>query len=161
MLACGASAQTANLLFRAGAAKVDITPDESKLPGNIEGIHDRIYSRAIVVDNGVTSAALVTVDTGMILEQLWKNLTKKIEKELGIPAENILLTPTHTHSGVMGPHPDLESSVFNSVKMARERLQPARIGYGSGVSYINVNRNIIDPKTRRWWEGPNYDGPSG
>jgi hypothetical protein len=28
------------------------------------------------------------------------------------------------------------------------------------VSYINVNRNIIDPKTRRWWEGPNYDGPS-
>jgi len=37
---------------------------------------------------------------------------------------------------------------------------PARIGYGTGVSYINVNRNIIDPKTRRWWEWPNYDGPS-
>ena len=34
------------------------------------------------------------------------------------------------------------------------------MGYGTGVSYINVNRNIIDPKTRRWWEGPNYDGPS-
>jgi hypothetical protein len=37
---------------------------------------------------------------------------------------------------------------------------PARVGYGSGVSYLNVNRNIIDPKTRRWWEGPNYEGPS-
>jgi len=23
-----------------------------------------------------------------------------------------------------------------------------------------VNRNIIDAKTRRWWEGPNYEGPS-
>jgi hypothetical protein len=23
-----------------------------------------------------------------------------------------------------------------------------------------VNRNIIDPETRRWWEGPNYEGPS-
>ena len=46
------------------------------------------------------------------------------------------------------------------MQLAKERLQPARIGYGTGVSYINVNRNIIDPKTHRWWEGPNYDGPS-
>ncbi|MFC1494291.1 neutral/alkaline non-lysosomal ceramidase N-terminal domain-containing protein [Thermodesulfobacteriota bacterium] len=160
MFSCSASAQTAKLLFKAGAAKVDITPDESKLPKNIEGIHDRLYSRAIVIDNGITSAALVTVDTGMIFEQLWKNLTQKIEKELGIPAQNILLTPTHTHSGLMGPDPDLEGNIFKSVKMAKEKLQPARIGYGTGVSYVNVNRNIIDPKTRRWWEGPNYDGPS-
>jgi hypothetical protein len=28
------------------------------------------------------------------------------------------------------------------------------------LSYLNVNRNIIDNDTRRWWEGPNYDGPS-
>ena len=34
------------------------------------------------------------------------------------------------------------------------------MAYGTGVSHINVNRNIIDPKTNRWWEGPNYDGPS-
>jgi neutral ceramidase len=160
MLAFSASAQTANLLFKAGAAKVDVTPQEKDLPKNIEGIHDRLYSRAIVVDNGETRAALITVDTGMIFEQLWKNVTQKIEKELGIPTENILLTPTHTHSGIMGPHPGLEDNIFKSVKLAKEKLQPARIGYGTGVSYINVNRNIIDPKTRRWWEGPNYDGPS-
>jgi neutral ceramidase len=160
MFASGVSAQNTDLLFKAGAAKVDITPDESKLPKNIEGIHDRLYSRAIVIDNGKTGAALVTVDTGMIFEQLWKNLTQKIEKELGIPAENILLTPTHTHSGIMGPDPDLEGNIFKSVKLAKETLQSARIGYGTGVSYLNVNRNIIDPKTRRWWEGPNYDGPS-
>ena len=46
------------------------------------------------------------------------------------------------------------------VRLAKQRLAPARVGYGTGVSYINVNRNIIDPKTRRWWEGPNYEGPS-
>ena len=33
-------------------------------------------------------------------------------------------------------------------------------GYGTGVSYINVNRQIVDPKTGRWWEGANYEGPS-
>lgn len=50
--------------------------------------------------------------------------------------------------------------IVESVRLARQRLAPARIGYGTGVSYINVNRNIIDPKTHRWWEGPNYEGPS-
>jgi hypothetical protein len=39
-------------------------------------------------------------------------------------------------------------------------MMPARVGYGTGVSYINVNRQIIDRKTGRWWEGPNYDGAS-
>jgi hypothetical protein len=53
-----------------------------------------------------------------------------------------------------------EDNVFTSVRLAKEKLQPARIAYGTGVSYINVNRNIIDPRTRQWWEGPNYDGPS-
>ncbi len=159
-LARGASGQNADLLFKAGAAKVDITPDENKLPENIDGILDRLYSRAIVVENNVTSAALVTVDTGMIFEQTWKNVSQRIEKELGIPARNVLLTATHTHSGVMWLDPDLEDNIFRSVKMAKEKLRPARIGYGTGVSYLNVNRNIIDPRTRRWWEGPNYDGPS-
>src|SRR5688500_6601645 len=34
------------------------------------------------------------------------------------------------------------------------------MGYGTGVSYINVNRQLVDPKTNRWWEGPNREGPS-
>jgi len=54
----------------------------------------------------------------------------------------------------------LEQKIVESVKQAKLALQPARMGFGTGVSYINVNRNIIDPKTRGWWEGPNYDGPS-
>jgi hypothetical protein len=40
------------------------------------------------------------------------------------------------------------------------RLQPARVAWGTGQSYINVNRDRVDPVTNRWWEGPNYDGVS-
>jgi neutral ceramidase len=156
----GGFAQATDAPFKAGAAKVDVTPPENEMPNNIEGILDRLYSRAIVVDNGVTSAALITVDTGIIPDSLWKSLTQRIERELGIPIQNVLLTPTHTHSGLMKPGRDYEEKIFKSVKLAKEKLQPARIGYGAGVSYLNVNRNIIDPKTHRWWEGPNYDGPS-
>jgi neutral ceramidase len=146
--------------LKAGAAKVDVTPSADKLPANYEGIYDRIYSRAIVIDNGISSAALVTVDIGMMSDQIWTNLTKRVEKELGIPAKNVMLTATHTHSvpWVMGE--GFEDKIFTSVRLAKEKLQPARLAYGTGVSYINVNRNIIDPKTRQWGEGPNYDGPS-
>jgi hypothetical protein len=52
------------------------------------------------------------------------------------------------------------AKIVESVRLAKQRLAPARVGYGTGVSYINVNRNIIDPKTKQWWEGANYDGPS-
>jgi hypothetical protein len=154
VLSYGVFAQTTPSYFKVGAAKIDITP--TQLPKNLEGILDRIHARAIVIDNGATSAALVSADTGMIGEQVWKAVSQRIENELGIPAQNLIMNPTHTHSasGVTA------EQLFNVIKAAKEKLQSARIGYGTGVSYINVNRNIIDRKTNKWWEGPNYDGPS-
>jgi neutral ceramidase len=145
---------------RVGAAKVDVTPAQNELPKNYLGILDRLYSRAIVLDNGAARAALITVDAGGVSDQIWQTVTQQVEKELGIPATNVLLTATHTHSAPGQQGPGYPQKIIESVRLAKQRLTPARIGYGAGVSFINVNRNIIDPKTRRWWEGPNYEGPS-
>jgi hypothetical protein len=146
--------------LRAGAAKVDITPAERDLPQNYEGILDHLYSRAIVLESGRTSAALITVDIGVIFEEVWEAVARRLETDLGIPRENVLLTATHTHSAPFQLRPDLAELIVESVKLAQRNAMSARVGYGTGVSHINVNRNIIDPETRRWWEGPNYDGPS-
>ena len=146
--------------FRAGAAKVDVTPSEIELPKNWHGILDRLYSRAIVLDNGASRAALITVDDGGVSDMTWRTVTQRVEKELGIPTSNVFLTATHTHSALRQRGPDYPQKIFESVKLAQRNLAPARLGYGTGVSYINVNRNMIDAKTRRWWEEPNYDGPS-
>jgi neutral ceramidase len=146
--------------FKAGAAKVDVTPAEKDLPRNYDGILDHLYSRAIVLNNGDASAALISVDAGAIPEEIWRSVTQQIEKQLGIPVANVLLTATHTHSAPAQQSSGYVQKIVDSVKLARERLAPARMGYGTGVSYINVNRNILDPKTKRWWEGANYDGPS-
>jgi neutral ceramidase len=151
---------------------VDVTPAQSELPSSYTGILDRVYSRAIVIDNGVTSAALVTADVMSLSNAVWKRVSDRIAAELGIPAKNIVITTTGTHSVPMsrpgqaggGPFADpgsaLDDKIVSSVRMAKEKLQPARMSYGTGVSYINVNRSIIDPKTHRWWEGANYDAPS-
>jgi hypothetical protein len=139
--------------LRAGAAKVDITPEPSAQP-----VLDRLHSRAIVIADGATTAALITVDAIAINDNLWRTVTGRLEKELEIPAQNVFLTATHTHSG--GGGGSTADKIVASVKMAKDRLQPARMGYGTGVSYINVNRAMIDPETRLWREGPNYDGVS-
>src|SRR5665213_1922171 len=78
--------------FRAGAAKVDVTPSEKELPRNWHGILDRLYSRAIVLDNGASRAALITVDDGAVSDATWRTVTERVEKELGIPASNVLMT---------------------------------------------------------------------
>jgi neutral ceramidase len=146
--------------LRVGAAKVDVTPVEGELPKNSQGILDRLYARAIVLESGTSTAALVTVDAGAIPDAIWQAVTRQLQTEMGIPTANVLLTATHTHSAGAQRGPDYTRKIVESVRLARQKLMPARMGYGTGVSHINVNRHIIDRKTKRWWEGPNYDGPS-
>ena len=154
------TAYAQNSGLRAGAAKVDVTPADKDLPKSYEGILDHLYSRAIVIDNGTSNAALVSLDAGAIPDPLWQNVTRQVESELGIPAKNVFITATHTHSAPGQQGAAYTEKIVESVRLAKERLAPARIGYGTGVSYININRNIIDPQTKRWWEGPNYEGVS-
>ena len=146
--------------LQVGAAKVDVTPAETELTGLYQGILDHLYTRAIVIGNGSTAAALVSVDAGGIPDPLWRQVSSQVESELGIPATNLLITATHTHSAPRQRGPEYAEKIVESVRLAQQRMQPARVGYGTGVSYINVNRNIIDPETKRWWEGANYEGPS-
>jgi hypothetical protein len=147
--------------LKAGAAKVDVTPPADKLPKNFRGILDHLYARAIVIDNGAQKAALVTLDAGAIPPPLWKDVSERVAAKFGIPADNLILTATHTHSVPFGGNViDYADGAVEAVRQALAKAQPAEMAYGTGVSYINVNRNIIDPETHRWWEGPNYAGPS-
>jgi len=156
--------------FRVGAAKVDVTLAE--LPKNYLGVLDHVYARAIVIDNGHTSAAVITLDAGGVPTSLWEHVTQRIQKELGIPSMNVLITATHSHS-VPGPYRrtatgmeatpaavDYENKVFQAAKTAKDAAKPARMTYGTGVSYLNVQRDQIDAQTHAWWEGANYGGPS-
>lgn len=146
--------------LKVGAAKVDVTPAASALPKTMLGVLDPLNVRAIVVDDGKTRAAMVTVDAGAISTETWQRVSARIERELGIPATNLVLTATHTHSAPFMRGEGFEAKIFEAVGKAAAAAKPARMAYGTGVSYINVNRNIIDPQNRRWWEGPNYQGVS-
>ena len=152
-----APASSANL--RVGASRVDITPSAAELPQNYTGVNDNIFARAIVVANGSTKAAMITVDIGAMSTETWTNVVQRAEA-LGIPAAHLILTATHSHSVPRLSGSAFEDKIVQAIQEADSRLQPAVMDFGSGVSYVNVNRNIIDPENRRWWEGPNYEGVS-
>jgi hypothetical protein len=53
--------------FRVGAARVDITPPADPAnPPSGKYAHERLYVRAIVLDNGSARAALIGADQGML-----------------------------------------------------------------------------------------------
>lgn len=173
----GASAQAGQL--SAGAAKVEITPPADALPAGYKAIHDPVYARAIVVDNQQTKAVLLSADLVMVSDDFYEALAQAIAQELACPLEQILIAATHTHSSPVPhtrPSPGQTSNTFLSfdpayaarimqgalaaVRQAHANLQPARLGYGTGQFYMNVNRDAIHPQTRTWHQGPNLNGPS-
>ena len=122
------NAALAQTTLRAGAAKVDVTPSAGELPKNSLGVLDRLYARAIVLENGTTSAALITVDAGAIPDALWQTVSGQIETELGIPPARVLLTATHTHSAGGPRGSNYSQNIVQAVRLAKQNLTPARIG---------------------------------
>jgi hypothetical protein len=146
--------------LRVGAGKVDVTPDAESLPDQFVGVLDSLFARAIVIESGGRRAALVTVDAGALGGATWDYVSQRAERELGIRAAHLLLTATHTHSAPFVRDRAFEDRILEAIQRAVDALEPARMAWGTGVSFINVNRNLVEPATNRWWEGPNYDGIS-
>jgi neutral ceramidase len=160
LLAVPALAASQTTELRAGAAKVDITPPTNSLPSGYLGILDPLYARALVLDDGSSRAALITIDAGAVSEEVWQRVSAEADRELKIPRTNVLITATHTHSAPRDSAERVTKGILEAIRSAIATLQPAQVRLGSGQSHINVNRNIIHPETRRWWEGVNHDGPS-
>jgi hypothetical protein len=76
--------------IRVGAARVDITPAVgAALPmsgyGNrtqgFKGIHDHIYVRAIVLDNGATQVAVVAWELIFAPDAVWAEVSRRVAAE--------------------------------------------------------------------------------
>ncbi len=144
-----ATGVAANL--RVGAARVDITPPTDPAnPPTGKYAHEHLYVRAIVLDNGSTRAVLIGADQAGLPEIVWTTASKQIAKEVDCPVANIIMSATHTHSG-WGPggpgpgmfHPDpnappppVVGQLLDAVKQAKAKLEPARMGFGIGFSYL-------------------------
>ena len=166
--------------FKAGVAKLDITPTNltNLNPfggGSFTAVHDPIFARALVVSDGTETAAFVTLDAPEVGDMT--PLRQRIERELGIKVDNIMIAATHDHSaprigkvspGALAQDGGPESllyttTVFDKIiaalRAARSSQQPARFGLGKGSVDINVNRDQYTPG-KGWGLGYDPEGPS-
>ena len=93
-----------NLL--AGCATRDISPTEPMflagyphVPRTSTGVHDPLLASALYLADGRTALLLIGVDSLFISQRSTAWCREAISRETGIPAGQILISATHTHSG--------------------------------------------------------------
>jgi len=164
-------------LFRAGADRADITPElNTPIPGGFvpplaSHVHDPLYVRTLVLDDGTTRIAFVVCDLACVPLALCDEAKRRITAQTGLPASHVVISATHTHSagasfrmegnditkiidrdGFYEPTTEplseyqelIAQRVADSVQNAIARLVPARIGWGSG----QVTDQVFN---RRWF----------
>lgn len=171
--------------FRAAVVKVDISPTKPEwLLGygarQSTGVHDKIYHRIVLLDDGATRFALVSSDICLASPVEYEKIAAALEKRTGIKPVNFWWSFTHTHSAPeVGPpglavaflgdrythkvdpaYTDMfEAALIDGVEKASKELQPARLGVQWGQAFANINRRARDVEGETFL-GLNPEGPS-
>jgi hypothetical protein len=149
--------------IQAGVGRVTITPPVGIYLIGMEryddshGLQDDLYATALALSDGNTETVLISLDVLSVHPELVRRVSQLVEEQLHIPAQNILLCATHCHSGpATYAYPDspllniayvdnLVNLLVGLVRIARDRLAPARLGFGHGKSNIGINRRLTRP----------------
>ena len=167
VVSADAGAAEPRKIFRASAFAIDITPRKFPVSSNgsmrerkATGAHDPLHARCLVLDNGTTRIAIVVCDSCMIPRDIFDAAKKKASRTTGIPVKNMLMSATHTHTGVtvtgvFQSEPEaayrkfLVERIAASVQKAHAQLEPAQIGWA-------VGRDPTQVFNRRWFMQPGY-----
>jgi hypothetical protein len=155
------------MTLRVGVARDIITP-----PVGVElagygfgpsvGVLDDLEAQALYLEDEHTAAAIVTTDLLMLGPDLVTVVRQRLEATLGLPAEHVLLSASHTHAAPTAMPlrqwgrvdaaylRTLEAQLTMAVTRAQADAQAARAGWGVGrAATIAENRRsgqrTIDP----------------
>ena len=111
--------------LKGACAKVDITPPLGiTLIGSqgkpSDAVRDNLYAKAMILSDGANTVAILSADLLYTpIEEITGPVRAGITERLGIPAQNIMVCATHTHSG---------PEVFTRSKLPQEgRLDASQI----------------------------------
>jgi Neutral/alkaline non-lysosomal ceramidase, N-terminal len=154
--------------LRVGAASVDITPPVgTPMAGYYaerlsKGVHDPLFTKAIVLEQGGKKAALVALDLISTPMALVEEARREIEKTSGIKGADVMISATHVHTGpvlqgggarafafggdnplAVAYHKELPAKIAEGVRLAEKALRPAKVAVGHGQeSAISFNRRF-------------------
>lgn len=166
--------------LKVGAAKADITPSKKVLPIpffmniTMDSVYNRLFVRVLDIDNGNERILFVTFDTTITPNP--PETIKYICEVSGLDENHVFIAATHNHCapviGAADPNakPDkkleklaawyeeIKKAIKEAITQAAKRKQPAKLGFGKGKSFVNVNRDYeMDGKS---FIGSNFERPS-
>lgn len=177
--------------LRVGAAAVVITPPlGAPMAGYYnnrfaDGVHDDLHAKALVLEKDGMKAALVACDLISMTRPITEEARKLIQKQTGIPSENVMISSTHSHTGPILSgrtsretaqggagkiaeryRDELPDKIARSVKLANSRLMSCKIFAGMGhEENLSFNRRYrMKDGTVGWNPGklnPNIVEPAG
>lgn len=150
--------------WKAGAARANITPDESIWMAGFgfrnkpsEGVTTDIWASALALEdaNG-HRAVIIAIDNAGIRKELSDAIRAKLKTAYNLLNEQVVINSSHTHTGpatsarflkdekekekVEQYAAKLENQVVEMVGKVLNSLQPVKIYAGNGVSRFQVNR---------------------
>jgi len=135
---------TRNLL--AGAAVEALLTDAPSVP-----VHDALYARALVLDNGSTRLAIVGTDLGSVREELVAEARRLVNEQAGIAPGNVLINASHNHRTDGQVAEDAAERIARAVARAADRMVPVRIGVARGrEGRITMNRRLLLKGGKHW-----------
>jgi neutral ceramidase len=140
--------------LRAAAARIDITPPAgTKVVGHVrevKGVRDRLHAVALLLDDGRTKAAIVTLDLINCPPEMAGRIREVVGAATRTPAGNIMVAVSHNHSGPgWKQNPEWARKVLEDLGKeagkAAKAMRPVSIGYGEGRIGFNIQRRkVID-----------------
>ena len=140
--------------LRAGIARSDITTSDEGVV-----VHDPLYAKALVLDDGDTTVVIIAMDVvaiggiGDVSDDFLPELRSRIEGELRIPGGNVLVNASHTHPPGRLLCDDAEqlARTFDAVSRAVKNMAPVRAGTGIGYEdRIMINRTLRLKNGKGW-----------
>ncbi|NLC55628.1 MAG: hypothetical protein GX774_02175 [Armatimonadetes bacterium] len=147
-------------MLKVGAAQVTITPPVGTplagyfTPRISRGVHDDLYCRAVVLDDGQTVLVHAACDLISIRRTLVLETRRLVEEAIGVPGHCVAISATHIHTGpytsrLLGHGGEeeylalLPRLIAGAIVSAYHTREEGRIGIGTGrVESIAFNRRF-------------------
>lgn len=160
--------------FSVGVARVNITPSHPVATagyGSRKGepyhtVHDSIFVRAMVIQNGTERVALIGADL-LIMPPTVTELLRKRLPEVGFSLENTYLSATHSHNSIghwgegatrliYGSYEDstvrfIADGILRSIREASKNPIPSTLRYGAMAVPEAVRNRLIDDGPEDPW----------
>lgn len=145
------------MTLQAGVGKQVITPQGSvpmagyfSRQGPSLGVHDDLYARALILQEGEVTLVFCSIEICYLRAHEVAKIREVAQARTGIPAAQIFVVTTHTHSGPDAYDDGLWERPFaelvaDAIEAAYKNLQPAQLGVGAGFLFgYNINRRWLD-----------------